>query len=89
MVETRVTMRVRGVLKTILLAAIANDVLTTIFDYAAARLDPDVGRATTVFSLVSGVLAVIWLQADARRAYQAALKSGFVLAVATSWSLPI
>jgi len=69
----KTTLWLRGLAKLLTLALLANQVLTLIFSIGAHQVDPDVdSQVISVFSIVTSVLAGLWLQADARHAYQRA-----------------
>jgi hypothetical protein len=66
----KTTLWLRGIAKMVTLALLANQVLTLIFSIGAHQVDPDVdAHIITLFSVVTSLLAGVWLQADARRAY--------------------
>ncbi|MGG1949055.1 hypothetical protein AB1286_30320 [Trinickia sp. NRRL B-1857] len=73
-------MRVRGAAKVVVVAMLANEVLTVVFATIARRIDPDVSvQMIQMFSFVIAMLAGFWFQADARRAFHEAQKGGYVV----------
>jgi hypothetical protein len=79
-IDSTMAMRVRATIQVILIAMATNEVLTIAFTEIARRIDPDLSSDTvTMFSLISGLLAGVWFQADARRAYLRAREDGFIL----------
>jgi phosphoribosyl-AMP cyclohydrolase len=72
-------MMFRGLCKVVAVAFVTNQVLTTIFTYAAQQLDSALPHDTIwLFSCVTSGLVTLWLQADARRAFGFACEKGFV-----------
>ncbi|MFC0399156.1 hypothetical protein [Paraburkholderia rhizosphaerae] len=75
----RPLMMLRGMCKVIAIAFAVNQVLTTVFTYAAQRIDTTLPHQTVwLFSCMTCGLLTLWLQADARRAFADARKQGFV-----------
>jgi hypothetical protein len=73
MVRPRPGMMFRGMLKVVLIAIAASQILTTAFTLLAHQIDP--ALSPEIISVVS-----MWLQADARRAFGFAKEKGFVAA---------
>jgi hypothetical protein len=72
--------RLRGAAKVMLLAMATNEVLTIAFTALAGRIDPELSpRAIQLFSFISAMLAGIWFQADAKRAFLRAKSEGYVV----------
>jgi len=72
-------MRFRGLCKLIAIVFVTNQVLTTLFNYAAQQLDPALPpESLWIFSCLTCGLVTLWLQADARRAFGLAREKGFV-----------
>lgn len=79
MVRTRPGMMFRGMLKIVLIAIAASQILTTAFTLLARQIDADVSpQIISVFGFVTCGLVSMWLQADARRAFRVAKEKGFV-----------
>jgi hypothetical protein len=72
-------MMFRGLCKVVAIAFVTNQVLTTLFTYAAQQFDsPPPHDAIWLFSCVTSGLVTLWLQSDARRAFGFAREKGFV-----------
>jgi hypothetical protein len=66
-------------MKLLAVAVIANQVLTVIFAFVVEQVDPGTpALVTSVFSFLTCGLVSMWLQSDARRAYQLACEKGWV-----------
>src|SRR5260370_42387143 len=79
MTQLKPAMRVRGIVKVLLAALTANEILTAAFTYAARLIDPDIAlEVISLFSFTTCALMGAWLQSDARRAYFAARDQGYV-----------
>ena len=75
-------MRVRGIVKLISIAILANQVLTLAFAYVVDQLDPGAPiLIRSVFSFATCIFVSSWLQTDARRAYLLAREKGCVTPV--------
>ncbi|HVE10184.1 MAG TPA: hypothetical protein VNE00_23215 [Paraburkholderia sp.] len=76
---SRPLMMLRGMCKVIAIAFAVNQVLTTVFEYAAQQVDPSLPHQVVwLFSCMTCGLLTLWLQADARRAFAFARKQGFI-----------
>jgi hypothetical protein len=74
--------RLRGMVKLVLFAVIIQQILTSLFAYAARLIDPSVPpEAITIFGLATSLVVGFWLQSDARNAYRFATEKGFVTPV--------
>jgi len=81
MVRPRPGMMFRGMLKVVLIAIAASQVLTTAFTLFARQIDAALSpQIISVFGFVTCGLVSMWLQADARRAFGFARQNGFVAA---------
>lgn len=75
-------MRIRGIVKLVCIAIVANQVLTMAFAYAVEQLDPSSPAIIkSLFSFVTCMLLSSWLQTDARRAYLLAREKGCITPV--------
>jgi hypothetical protein len=74
-------MMLRGMLKVVLVAIVASQILTSAFTLLAHQIDPALSpQIVSVFGFVTCGLVSMWLQADARRAFGFARQKGFVAA---------
>jgi hypothetical protein len=81
MVHPRPGMVLRGMLKIVLIAMAAAQVMTAVFTVLARQIDADVApQIISLFGFVSCGLVSMWLQADARRAFRFAKEKGFIAA---------
>lgn len=72
-------MRFRGWLKLALLTFSVDQILTAVFGYVTQRLDPGISDfETVIFSCITCFLVSNWLVTDARAAWAAAKKQGFI-----------
>ena len=82
MLSLPASMRIRGIVKLVCIAIVANQVLTIAFAYVVQQLDPSApGIIESIFSFVTCMLVSSWLQTDARRAYLAAREKGCITPV--------
>lgn len=81
MVRTRPGMMLRGMLKIVLIAIAAAQILTTAFALLARQIDADLApQIVSAFGFVTCGLVSMWLQADARRAFRLAKAKGYISA---------
>jgi hypothetical protein len=81
MMRPRPGIMFRGMLKVVLIAIVASQILTTAFTLLARQIDADLSpQIISVFGFVTCGLISMWLQADARRAFGFAKEKGFVAA---------
>ncbi|MEQ5843853.1 hypothetical protein BWP39_29560 [Paraburkholderia acidicola] len=79
MAHSRTASIFRGFAKVMVVAFVANQILTTAFTYVAQQVDANLTHQTImVFSCVTCGLVTMWLQADARRAFAFAREKGFI-----------
>ncbi|EIF33577.1 hypothetical protein BCh11DRAFT_01347 [Burkholderia sp. Ch1-1] len=79
MTPTRSALIFRGLCKVVAIVFVTNQVLTTLFTYAAQQLDSALPpEAIWIFSCLTCGLITLWLQSDARRAFGFAREKGFV-----------
>ncbi|KVP89010.1 hypothetical protein WJ95_13505 [Burkholderia ubonensis] len=72
-------MRARGWRKVVLVAVVANQILTAAFSSISQQIDPDLTMMPMlVFSCATGVLVGYWLRVDARNAWRHAKEQGYV-----------
>jgi hypothetical protein len=72
-------MRIRGAVKVMMIAIVANDILNFAFTYLAQKIDPDFSLGTvSVFSFATCVLVGFWFQSDVRKAYFFAREKGYI-----------
>ncbi|CAD6519613.1 hypothetical protein LMG27952_01172 [Paraburkholderia hiiakae] len=72
-------MRFRGWLKLALLTFSVDQILTAVFGYATQQIDPGISDfETVIFSCITCFLVSNWLVSDARAAWTAAKKQGFI-----------
>jgi hypothetical protein len=82
-------MMLRGMLKIVLIAIAAAQILTTAFTLLARQIDANVApQIVSVFGFVTCGLVSMWLQADARRAFRLAKEKGFIAAARDGQALP-
>ncbi len=69
----------RGMCKVVAIAFVLNQVLTTLFTFAAQQIDTALPHQVIwLFSCMTCGLITLWLQSDARRAFAFARKEGYV-----------
>jgi hypothetical protein len=79
--RSRLPMLLRGMIKVVAIAFLANQVLTSVFTLVAQQIDPQLPHQTIwLFSCVTCGMLTLWLQSDARRAYGFAREKGYVKA---------
>ncbi len=82
MLSMSAAMRIRGIVKLVCIAIMANQILTMIFSCVVTQLDPATpGIVTSIFSFATCMLVSSWLQTDARRAYLLAREKGCITPV--------
>ena len=81
MVRPRPGTMFRGMLKVVLIAIAASQILTAAFTVIARQIDAALQpQIISVFGFVTCGLISLWLQSDARRAFGAAKNKGYVRA---------
>lgn len=71
--------RRRALIKIAVLLVLANQILTTAFAFVAHQNHPDVALGlTTLFSFALCAILSVWIRADAKRAWEEAVESGFI-----------
>jgi hypothetical protein len=81
MVRLQPGMMLRGMLKIVLIAVAASQILTTAFTFLARQINADLSQQiVSVFGFVTCGLVSMWLRDDARRAFGFAKQKGFVAA---------
>jgi hypothetical protein len=77
--ELKPAIRRKALIRIAILVIVINQLMTTAFAFVVRRSHPDVALGlTTLFSFALCVILSIWIRSDAKYAYEAACKQGYV-----------